>query len=126
MTLMSDPNFEENLTFCLKSHMNNLVNFNSSSGKSENVHFDRIFLSKVCNIWAKRIQANCVVKNDLWFQKCHKDSLKVILDKSSVYNVLVEGMHFLDKCSPLNFNFSDFPLLVWSYPNSSYDSWNQE
>ena len=50
MTLKSDPNFEEKLTFCLKNYMNNLVNFNSSSGKSENFHFDETFLSKVCNV----------------------------------------------------------------------------
>ena len=50
MTLKSDPNFEEKLTFCLTNDMNNLVNFNWSSGKSENVHFDGIFLSKVCNV----------------------------------------------------------------------------
>ena len=47
MTLKSDPNFEEKLTFCLKNDMNNLVNFNSSSGKSENLY--GIFLSKGCN-----------------------------------------------------------------------------
>ena len=51
--------------------------------------------------------------------------LKVMLDKS-VNNVLAEGMWFLGKCSPLNFNFLDFPQLVWSYPNSSYDFWNLE
>ena len=50
MTLKSDPNFEEKLTFCLKKGMRNLINFNSSSGKSENLHFDGIFLSKVCNV----------------------------------------------------------------------------
>ena len=49
------------------------MNFNSSNGKSENVHFDGIFLSKVCNVWAKKIQTSCVVKNDLWFQKWHKE-----------------------------------------------------
>ena len=38
--------------------------------------------------------------------------LKVMLDKSSVYNVLAERMYFLDKCSQFNFNFLDFPLLV--------------
>ena len=37
--------------------------------------------------------------------------LKVMLDKS-VNNVLYKGMQFLDKCSPLNFNFLNFPLLV--------------
>ena len=49
MTLKSDPNFEEKLTFCLKNGIKNLVNINSSSGKSENLHFDGIFLSKVFN-----------------------------------------------------------------------------
>ena len=48
MTLKSDPNFEEKLTSCLKNDMRNLVNFNFSSGKSENLHFDGIFLSKKC------------------------------------------------------------------------------
>ena len=50
MTLKSDSNFEENPTFCLKIDMNNLLNFNSSCGKSENTDFDGIFLSKVCNV----------------------------------------------------------------------------
>ena len=85
-------------------------------------HFDGIFLSKVCNVWAKIIQTSCVVKNDLWFQEWHKEFgefshkyLKVMLDKSSVCNILAEGMYFLGKYSPLTFNFLDFPLLVWSY-----------
>ena len=39
MTQKSDPNFEEKLTFCLKKDMRNLVNFNASSEKSENLHF---------------------------------------------------------------------------------------
>ena len=50
MTLKNDPNFKEKLTFYLKNVMRNLVNFNSSSGKSVNVHFDGTFLSKACNI----------------------------------------------------------------------------
>ena len=44
MTLKSDPNFEEKLTFCLKNDMRNLVNFNPSSGKSENLNFDGLLL----------------------------------------------------------------------------------
>ena len=133
MTLKSDLNFEEKLTFCLKNDMRNLMNFNSSSGKSENSHFHGIFLSKVCDVWAKIIQTSCVLKNNLWFQKWHKEFgefshkyLKIMLEKSSVYNVLTEVMCFLKKCSSLNFNFLDFPLLASSYPNSSYDFWNQE
>ena len=44
MTLKSHPNFEEKLTFCLKNDIRNLMNFNSSSGKSENLYFDGILL----------------------------------------------------------------------------------
>ena len=51
--------------------MQNLVNFNMSSGKYENLLFDKL-LKKVCNVWAKKIQKICVVKNNLWFQKLHK------------------------------------------------------
>ena len=50
MTVKTDPNFEEKLSFCLKNNMKNLVNFNSSNGKSENLNFDRLLLSKVCNV----------------------------------------------------------------------------
>ena len=50
MTRKSDPNFEEKLTFCLKNYMRNLMNYNSSSEKSENLLFNGIFLSKVCNV----------------------------------------------------------------------------
>ena len=47
MTLTSDTKFEEKLTFGSKTDMRNLVNFNASTGKSENVHFDVLILSKV-------------------------------------------------------------------------------
>ena len=41
MTLKTDPNIEEKLTFCLK---NDMRNFNASSGKSENLLFDGLIL----------------------------------------------------------------------------------
>ena len=46
MSLKNDPNFEEKLTFCLKNDMRNLMNFNLSSEKSENLHFDGYFCQK--------------------------------------------------------------------------------
>ena len=46
MTLKNGPNFEEKLTFHLKNDMRNLVNFNASSGKTENLHFDGLLLFK--------------------------------------------------------------------------------
>ena len=54
MTLNSDPKFKEIITFCLKNDMTNLVNFNVSSEKSENLHFGWT-LSKVCKVGAKII-----------------------------------------------------------------------
>ena len=50
MTLKSDAKFEEKLNFCLKNDMKNLMSFSSSSGKSENLDFDEIFFSKMCNV----------------------------------------------------------------------------
>ena len=46
MTLNSDPNFEEKLTFCLKNGMKNLVNFNATIGKSENSQINGLLFVK--------------------------------------------------------------------------------
>ena len=50
MTLKSDQNFEKTLIFYLKNYMRNLVNFNASNGKSENLDFDRLLLLNICNV----------------------------------------------------------------------------
>ena len=47
MTLKSDAKFEEKLTLGSKNDKRNLVNFNASSGKSGNMNFDVLILSKV-------------------------------------------------------------------------------
>ena len=44
MTLKSDAKSEEKLTLGSKDDMRNLVNFNASSGKSENLYFVGLFL----------------------------------------------------------------------------------
>ena len=44
MKLKSGAKFEEKLTLGSKNDMRNLVNFNASSGKSGNVHFDVLLL----------------------------------------------------------------------------------
>ena len=44
MKLKTDPNFERKLTLCVKNDRGNLVYFNASSGKSENLHFDGLLL----------------------------------------------------------------------------------
>ena len=44
LTLKSDAKFEEKLTLGCKNDMRNLVNFNASSSKSGNFHFDVLLL----------------------------------------------------------------------------------
>ena len=56
MTLKSDEKFEEKFTPGSKKDMNNLVNFNASSGKSENLHFDVLLLSISCKVSAEKVQ----------------------------------------------------------------------
>ena len=45
MTLKRDAKFEEKLALDSKNDIGNLMNFNVSSGKSENLHFDVLRLS---------------------------------------------------------------------------------
>ena len=47
MTLKSAGKFEEKLNLSSKNDIRTLGNFNTSSGKSENLHFDVLLLSKV-------------------------------------------------------------------------------
>ena len=47
MTPKKDANFEEKLALDFKNDTRSLVNFNPSSGKSENLHFVVLLLSKV-------------------------------------------------------------------------------
>ena len=47
MTLKSDAKFEEKLALCSKNNMRNLVNFNVSNGRSENLLCDVLLLAKV-------------------------------------------------------------------------------
>ena len=56
MTLKSDSKFEEKLTLGSKNDMKNLVNFNASSDKSENLHLDVLLLSIAYKVSAKKVQ----------------------------------------------------------------------
>ena len=68
------------------------------------------FCRKYVMFELKEIHRSCDLKNDLWFQKWHKKfgkfshkKLKIMFDESSVYNVLAEGLYFLDKSKPIKF-----------------------
>ena len=53
---MSDAKFEEKLALGSKNDITNLVNCNTSSGKSENLHFDVLLLSIAYKVSAKKVQ----------------------------------------------------------------------
>ena len=54
----SDAKVEVKLTLDSKNDMRNLVNFNASSGKSENLHVDVLLLSIAFKVSAKKVQNN--------------------------------------------------------------------
>ena len=54
MTLKSDGKLEEKLALAFKNDMANLVNFNASNGKSENLHFDVLLLSIAYKVSAEK------------------------------------------------------------------------
>ena len=56
MTLESAAKFEENCVFLSNDDMVNLVNFNASRGKSENLHFDALLLSIAYKDSAKNVE----------------------------------------------------------------------
>ena len=58
MTLKSDAKFEEKLTLVSENDMRNLVSFNVSSGKSENLHFDVLLLTIPYKVSARKVQKN--------------------------------------------------------------------
>ena len=60
MTLKGDAIFEEKLTGGLKNDMRNLVNFHRSNRKSENLHSDRLVLSKACKMLDEKVQKSYV------------------------------------------------------------------
>ena len=58
MTLKSGAKFEEILTLAFKNDIRNLVNFNASSSKSENLYFDVLLLSTAYKVSPKKVQKN--------------------------------------------------------------------
>ena len=56
--MKGDANFKRKLTCGLKNDKRNLVNFHASNPKSENLHFDRILLSKAYIVLDEKVQKN--------------------------------------------------------------------
>ena len=56
--MKSDAKFKKKLTLGSRNGMRNLVNFNVSSGKSENLHCDVLILSIAYKVSAKKVHTN--------------------------------------------------------------------
>ena len=56
MTLKGDTKFKGKLTCGLKNSLRNFVNFHVTSLKSENLHFDWLFLSKAYKDIDQKVQ----------------------------------------------------------------------
>ena len=75
MTLKGDAILKENLTGGLKNDIRNLINFYTSSRKSENLHFDGLALSQVNKFRWKSAEELCLATLKSDSQK------KLILEK---------------------------------------------
>ena len=60
MTLKCDAKFKGKLNCGLKNDLRNFFNFQASSGKSGNLHFDRLLLIKAYKDLNEKIQKNYV------------------------------------------------------------------
>ena len=102
MTLKSVGKFVEKLTLASENDIRNLVNYNASSGKSENLHLDVILLSKVYYVWAKkgrRVMCHntgewCKIwgGNDLCLEKWHEEFGEFWPNTRKSQNLLFNGL----------------------------------
>ena len=58
MTLKNGAKFEEKLTLGSKNDRRNLMNFNASSYKSENLHFNVLLSSITHKVLVEKVQMN--------------------------------------------------------------------
>ena len=92
--------FEENLIFGCKNDMRNLVNFNASTGKSENLQFDVLLLSIANKVSAKKVQKNYLSQHWKMIQTLKKKrtfSLKNEMRNLVNFNAnsgISENLHF--------------------------------
>ena len=60
MTMKNDTKFEQELTCQFKIDMRNLINFDPSTQKIKNLHFNGPLLSKVYNVRPKKVLGSYV------------------------------------------------------------------
>ena len=132
MTLKSNVKLEEKLTLGSKNGMRSLVNFNASSGKSKNLHFDVVLLLPIAYEISTKIyrkdylswhwkKIKALKKNwlfvwkmtwGIWWTLMQAVEGRKTLNLMDLFCRKYGRNVFLDKSTSSNFNFLDFPLLV--------------
>ena len=103
MTLKSDAKFEEKLTLGSKNDMRNLVNFNVSSGKSENLHFDVLLLSIRYEVSAEKVQKSYLSWHARVIQTLKKNWLFIWKMPWRIWWILTREMESLKICTLMSY-----------------------
>ena len=84
MKLKGDAKFEEKVTFGSKNDMRNLMNFNASSGKSENLHFDVVLILSIAyKLWRK---------TDFLFENAMRNLVNFNVSSEKFENLRFDGL----------------------------------
>ena len=119
MILKTDPNFEEKLTFCLKKITRGIWWILTRAVESLKIcTFMGYFCRGFVILELQNTDEICLIMTNS-FKKDLRNLVNVHQVVKSIYfswrNI------FLDKSSPSNVNFLNFPLLAWSCPDSLCD-----
>ena len=95
--------FKEKLTLGSKNDMRNLVNFNGSSGKSENLHFDVLLLSTAYKVSAKKVQKNYISWHWKEIQTLRKNWLFVWKLTWGIWWTLTQAAESLKTCTSMGY-----------------------
>ena len=124
MKLKSDAKFEEKLACCLENDMRNFANFHQSTCKCQNWNFDKIFLSKVENVWASNLPCSCVSWQWRVTQKFKRNWL-VVLKLTWTSQILTRALEKPKKNFCFNWLLVTKVYIVWATKvQRSYLSWH--
>ena len=98
----------------------NMPNFHASSWKTENVHLDRIHLSKAYKYLDKKVQKSydteewCKVwrKTDSWFQKWHEEFGEFYCEQWHVWKFALWCTIFANTTSSFSLKSRELPLIT--------------
>ena len=100
MTLKIDAKFEEKLICCFKNDKN-LVNFDPSTRKSQNLHFHWFLLCKVFNVWPEKVQRSYLSWHWRVIQNLERNRLVVSKLTRGIWQILTWALESL-KNFPFN------------------------